>query len=291
MLGRFRDFDAAEQWMDRAEKTDPNRAWIAVARAHLFELEDRYAEALASAQHALSQRPRRRNLPFSYLALWHKLPASTNRRRPRPCPAPACTPTSRKLPSLSRYWGQTGYYLSAVRADALTVEWFGNRRERTDLKPWMLLNLGVSLRRLKKDDEARWVSEAALKLPADDWSPLHALWLAADAALAGNSEQARELLNRSNRDKLVNYYKFLRDLVGILLDYQKLSEERRAAEFSRTWSRLASLRRTFFGNQQRVGWGDPALMRVYVQCAMRMDKLGGTFWTRMRAGVHCVSMR
>jgi cellulose synthase operon protein C len=57
VLGRLRDFDAAEDWLSRAEKIAPSRPWLYVERCWLFELEDRYLEALAAAQHSLSLHP------------------------------------------------------------------------------------------------------------------------------------------------------------------------------------------------------------------------------------------
>jgi hypothetical protein len=72
-------------------------------------------------------------------------------------------------------------------------------------------------------------------------------------------------------------------------DYQDIPEARRAAGFDKIWARLIALRAAFFG-AQRVGWGDPALARMYMQCARRIGELGGTFWTRTRAGMHCILM-
>ena len=56
VLGAFRDFDAAEGWLAKAEKLDPANPWIWIERAHLFELEDRYEEALAAANRSLGFR-------------------------------------------------------------------------------------------------------------------------------------------------------------------------------------------------------------------------------------------
>lgn len=57
VLGALRDFDAAEEWLAKAEKLDPENPWIWIERSHLCELEDKYEEALAAAQHALELRP------------------------------------------------------------------------------------------------------------------------------------------------------------------------------------------------------------------------------------------
>ncbi|MHB1559833.1 MAG: C39 family peptidase, partial [Isosphaeraceae bacterium] len=57
VLGHFRDFDAAEQWLARAEDAAPGEPWLLVQRAALFEMEDRYDEALDASRRSLEIRP------------------------------------------------------------------------------------------------------------------------------------------------------------------------------------------------------------------------------------------
>lgn len=57
VLGRLRDFDAAEDWLSRAEALAPERPWLWIERANLWELEDRYDDALAAARQALRLHP------------------------------------------------------------------------------------------------------------------------------------------------------------------------------------------------------------------------------------------
>ena len=56
-LARLRDFDAAESWLVRAEEIAPGRAWLLVARADLYEQEDRYDDALTAARQSLEIEP------------------------------------------------------------------------------------------------------------------------------------------------------------------------------------------------------------------------------------------
>ena len=56
VLGRFRDFDAAEAYLQRAEQVCPNQPWTCLERAFLLELEDRYEESLAASRRALEMR-------------------------------------------------------------------------------------------------------------------------------------------------------------------------------------------------------------------------------------------
>ena len=57
ILGRLRDFDAAESWLARAERLCPGSAWLLIERSDLYELEDRYPLALAAAREALELKP------------------------------------------------------------------------------------------------------------------------------------------------------------------------------------------------------------------------------------------
>jgi tetratricopeptide (TPR) repeat protein len=57
LAGTLRDFDVAEDWLDRAIALAPDMPWLQVCRASLLEQEDRYEEALAAAQHALKLQP------------------------------------------------------------------------------------------------------------------------------------------------------------------------------------------------------------------------------------------
>ena len=57
VAGHLRDFTAAEQYYQEAAKSDPQHPWLITTRARLFELEDRYDEALESARHTLEIRP------------------------------------------------------------------------------------------------------------------------------------------------------------------------------------------------------------------------------------------
>ncbi len=57
VLGQFRDFDAAESWLARAEEAAPGFPWLLVQRSGLFAMEDRYDDALAASRAALDGRP------------------------------------------------------------------------------------------------------------------------------------------------------------------------------------------------------------------------------------------
>ncbi|MCA9174664.1 MAG: tetratricopeptide repeat protein [Planctomycetales bacterium] len=57
VLALLRDFQQSETWFTRAEELAPERAWIWVERALIYELEDRLDEALTACRRALELRP------------------------------------------------------------------------------------------------------------------------------------------------------------------------------------------------------------------------------------------
>lgn len=57
LLAFFRDFEQAERSIDRALEIAPDRAWIWVERAELYEREDRYPDALKAAERSLELQP------------------------------------------------------------------------------------------------------------------------------------------------------------------------------------------------------------------------------------------
>lgn len=56
-LARLRDFDAAEEWLARAEALQPDLPWVLMEKAFLLRQEDRPEEALEVARHSLHLRP------------------------------------------------------------------------------------------------------------------------------------------------------------------------------------------------------------------------------------------
>ncbi len=111
-------------------------------------------------------------------------------------------------------WGEAAHYLLDVNAHSEVLRWMKDWQRRPDLKPWMLLNLAVSLRNRGRWSEAAQVSARALTLPADHCTGFHRAWLALDAALDGRREEAQAHL-RATANDLDPYY----DLLGALGRY------------------------------------------------------------------------
>ncbi|QVL32228.1 tetratricopeptide repeat protein [Telmatocola sphagniphila] len=57
IAGRLRDFDRAERLLNRADSTAPDRPWLLIERASVYEFSERYEEALACARRSQELSP------------------------------------------------------------------------------------------------------------------------------------------------------------------------------------------------------------------------------------------
>ncbi len=57
VAARFRDFDRAERWLNRAEAVAPDRPWLAIERSSAYELADRLDDSLVAGRRALALQP------------------------------------------------------------------------------------------------------------------------------------------------------------------------------------------------------------------------------------------
>jgi tetratricopeptide (TPR) repeat protein len=96
-------------------------------------------------------------------------------------------------------WALAGRALFVADERYRAREWMEDWRARAGVRPWMLYNLGLVLRRLRHDAAAEEVARAALALDADHTSDAHALWAALDDAVGGRFDEARALLTRGSR--------------------------------------------------------------------------------------------
>jgi len=57
IAARLRDFDRAERWLNKAEQSSHDRAWLCIERASIYEFAERPEDALASARRSLELIP------------------------------------------------------------------------------------------------------------------------------------------------------------------------------------------------------------------------------------------
>lgn len=115
-------------------------------------------------------------------------------------------------------WGMIGYALSHRGEHKLALKWLADWQQRKDVQPWMLMNLVISLRAAKKMPQSIAVSEYALKLPEDDSTQEHRLWLAFEASQSGHSVKARRYLQDVSLNSLGTGYQFLFYVIEANLD-------------------------------------------------------------------------
>ena len=131
-------------------------------------------------------------------------------------------------------WGSVAYALTTLRQHEKSVEWTSDWQTRSEAQSWMLLNRAVSLRNLNRAEEAAQVHRYALTLRNDNCTSRHALWLALDAALSGETTVAQDNLRRVEPSSLPAYYQFLYPLVTGLVGVQASDASGKAGAFADT---------------------------------------------------------
>jgi tetratricopeptide (TPR) repeat protein len=90
-------------------------------------------------------------------------------------------------------WGLAGHALSLFD-DRSAVDWMQDWPEHR-ASPWALNALVVSLRRLRRPEEALRVSRRALQMPADHITPCHRAWVGIEAAIDGDLAEAESAVD------------------------------------------------------------------------------------------------
>jgi tetratricopeptide (TPR) repeat protein len=107
-------------------------------------------------------------------------------------------------------WGKAGYAMTSSGLHAESAAWLADAPARPDAEGWILANLTSSLRHLGREDEAIAVSRAVVARGLHDQTWDWHLSLAAyGATLAGNADEARELLGGIDRDALPATYEVI----------------------------------------------------------------------------------
>lgn len=167
-----------------------------------------------------------------------------------------------------RTWGITGYALHAIGDSRETAAWLADWRARQGVRPWMLANLALALRALRREAEAREVHEAAIALAPDGATTRHHAWLAVDAAAAGDADRAARHLDALPPD-LEAYDAFLAAIARATLD----------ALARGPGGRVGPVRRAFVAARlANPGYAqDPLLARAHAACVWRAARAGGGF--------------
>ncbi len=120
------------------------------------------------------------------------------------------------LRAQTRVWGSVGYALFAVGKPRQCAKWLSDYREHRDVEPWMLLNLAGALRRSGRGSSAREVHLAALKLPRDQTSDKHTVWMAFEEVSKGQQGDHLAKFAAMDISRLDKQYPFVGALVKAL---------------------------------------------------------------------------
>lgn len=182
-------------------------------------------------------------------------------------------------------WGQVGYRLAHLGQWAKVVEWLSDYRERSEVAPWMLVNLSIAHRILGHDAEAFLVSRHVIEheRPGQGQAAYHRLWVALWLALEeGDDSALHDLAPITDDDgdgeaeqELYRLAKALAEVVGRRGDGEAF---RRAKEWIR-------------GGDVPVKVGPPYERRLYDRVAYRIAREIGGFWPWLWAFSHQRTLR
>jgi tetratricopeptide (TPR) repeat protein len=174
-------------------------------------------------------------------------------------------------------WGNVGYAYVTVNGYRRTAGWLSDWAQRKDAQPWMLLNLVLALQALGRHQEATTVSLHAATLPGDHCSKYHHLWLAFEAAVAGQTQQALEGLGRIDSASPNNVHGFVAVLTEVLVAVQGADDTGRRTAFAKA---RRELRQATKSHPSLTG--DCRIQnRAYKRCVKRLTIDCRSFWGRI----------
>lgn len=176
-----------------------------------------------------------------------------------------------------RIWGVFAYGATLVRDYLLTYSICANWRDYPDAEAWMLVNAVEGFRALGFNDEAIAAGHHALTLPGNGIH-LHHLWLACDAACAGDFAQSREHAQHIHAEPLDQDYQFLEVLLTGILEVEAAGAAR-ASVFDQVRRKVDES----FSAYRKSGClsKEPARRRIFGKATWRIASLAGTWRARL----------
>lgn len=135
-------------------------------------------------------------------------------------------------------WGNVGYAMANMAEYRRVVRWMEDWRTRSEVQPWMLLNLAGALGHLARAGAAREASLAALELPVDHTKHAHCLLLAHDEAIRGNFAEAERYRTQGDDGKAMDDVDFVASTVKAMLELHHTPPAERARALKGIRSRL-----------------------------------------------------
>lgn len=177
-------------------------------------------------------------------------------------------------------WAAVGRGFCAFSEYQPAWEWMHDWQDRPDLQPWMLLNVAEALRGVGRLTEAVACSQRALELPEPHARHFHNLFLACDAAVAGQLETAREQLQAFEQGnasaELDPDRKLLHCMVVAVLAMADAAPADRPRLFGEERRRLAHTRQEFTSFEK-----EPERKRLYRATLQQLASLRGGLMGRL----------
>jgi tetratricopeptide (TPR) repeat protein len=107
-----------------------------------------------------------------------------------------------------------GYYFSQIDDRYRMHNWFAGWEQRAGLRPWVLWNYAIILRRDGMAAEADRVNQFAINLPFDDTVNLHLTAIGLAAFGKGNVDEARDVYANINPLVITGWDRFFYDLLA-----------------------------------------------------------------------------
>lgn len=173
----------------------------------------------------------------------------------------------------ARTWAAVGQALLKVKDERLAADWCADWEMREDLTPRMYMVPVDCARRLNRDAEGLRASRKALEHRLPDHSePYHATWVALDAALVGNLDEAVPMMERvGDSEELPPNFRFLYGLALAIIRVLQVPSESRRPAFNQAKDILDQTR-TLFPNARE----NPVLTRYYSRAVKRIaSDVGG----------------
>jgi hypothetical protein len=178
-----------------------------------------------------------------------------------------------------RLWGTVGWVATLIRDYALANEVCSNWRDYSGVAPWMLVNAVEGFRGEKRQEEAVECSRHAISLPEDGGTHLHHLWLACDAAAAGQVDAAREHEQQVQPQRLDDDYSFLYTLLVGSLEMQIAAPEHRAEVFARVRESLNASHKRY--RAAGIFQQEPARRAAFYAAVKRIAATAGTLRAKL----------
>ncbi|MFN0139939.1 MAG: tetratricopeptide repeat protein [Pyrinomonadaceae bacterium] len=111
-------------------------------------------------------------------------------------------------------WASVGYFLVNMDDRERMANWFAGWERRGDVKPWMLWNWSIVLRRDGLTAQADRVNRAAIDLTYDETVNLHLTSIGLAAFRSGNFDEARTVFYNINSLNMTDSDRFFYDLLA-----------------------------------------------------------------------------